>query len=197
MRSDCFRNRQLTWWTVLCCVLASRAAILADNGGDQIDWDPEVQPREWKYILVHHSATEVGSVEGIDLVHRQRKDANGNPWRGIGYHFVIGNGHGMEDGQIEATFRWNDQLEGAHAGSREFNHHGIGICLIGNFEETPPTEDQLRSMYTLIQWLKSEYALPPDGLVRHLDVRSTACPGQFFPWEEVSRNWRDLGVRAP
>jgi N-acetyl-anhydromuramyl-L-alanine amidase AmpD len=172
------------------------AAVFAD-GEIRQSWIPPTDSREWKYILMHHSATEVGSVEAIDAVHRQRRDAGGNPWQGIGYHFVIGNGHGMEDGEIEATFRWEEQLAGAHAGNTEYNSHGIGICLIGNFEESPPTDAQLEAMYTLIEWLRTEYALPSDGLVRHLDVRSTACPGRYFPWEEVSRNWKASEFLTP
>ncbi len=180
----------------LACLAIAWGAVFAD-GETAHDWSPETESREWKYILLHHSATEAGSVAAIDAVHRQRRDASGNPWQGIGYHFVIGNGHGMEDGAIEATFRWDGQLAGAHAGDAEYNSHGIGICLIGNFEESPPTEAQLEAMYTLIEWLKTEYALPSDGLVRHLDVRSTACPGRHFPWEEVSRNWRESDSRTP
>lgn len=182
---------------VVLVALSGTARAVAEADAIATEWSPERPPRDWKYILVHHSATEVGSLEAIDLAHRQRLDADGNPWRGIGYHFVIGNGHGMRDGEIQATFRWDEQLAGAHAGHGEYNQHGIGICLIGNFEESPPTESQMRSMSLLIQWLKKEYSLPPDGLVRHQDVRSTACPGRLFPWEELSQNWRDTGADNP
>lgn len=178
--------------TVVAIICA--AAIAADDR--PTSWRPESEPREWKYILLHHSATETGSVESIDAVHRERRDSSGNRWLGIGYHFVIGNGHGMEDGEIQATFRWHDQLAGAHAGDAEYNSHGIGICLIGNFEESPPTEAQMAAMYALIDWLRSEYALPTEALVRHLDVRSTACPGRQFPWEDVVETWRESDSRT-
>lgn len=188
------RSRWRSW---LLAGFIAGTVVSADDQEVRCEWTPPAEAREWDYILIHHSATEVGSVEAIDAVHRQRVDANGNPWRGIGYHFVIGNGHGMEDGQIEATFRWNEQLAGAHAGVAEYNSHGIGICLIGNFEESPPTEAQMASLYTLIDWLRAEYALPPEALVRHQDVRATACPGRLFPWEEVSRAWQESAGVAP
>jgi hypothetical protein len=194
-------NRRTIGWrgaalTASAILAIAWGAVFAD-GENAVDWRPEAEPREWKYVLLHHSATETGSVASIDAVHRQRRDAGGNPWLGIGYHFVIGNGHGMEDGRIEATFRWDEQLAGAHAGDAEYNSHGIGICLIGNFEEMPPTDAQLEAMSTLLAWLRTGYALPPEGLVRHLDVRSTACPGRFFPWDDVSRSWRESETQSP
>ncbi|NRA40011.1 MAG: N-acetylmuramoyl-L-alanine amidase, partial [Planctomycetes bacterium] len=86
----------------------------------------------WKYIVIHHSGTAKGSPSGIDRHHREE-----NGWDGIGYHFVIGNGRGMRNGRIEYTFRWDQQREGAHAGGKDktYNQQGIGICIIGNFDE--------------------------------------------------------------
>lgn len=141
--------------------------------------------REWKFIVLHHSATEVGSVESIDAAHKQRKDADGNPWRGIGYHFLVGNGRGMPDGEVAATFRWRDQCEGAHAGDLRFNTQGIGICLVGNFEHEPPTPAQLKSLRELMTTLREECRIDTAGIIRHTDIKATACPGKRFPWETL------------
>ena len=141
--------------------------------------------REWKFLVLHHSATETGSVESIDAAHKLRKDADGNPWRGIGYHFLIGNGRGMQDGEVAPTFRWKDQCEGAHAGNSEYNTQGIGICLVGNFEEEPPTPVQLQSLRTLMTSLRQECRIDVDDIVRHTDIKPTACPGKKFPWETL------------
>jgi hypothetical protein len=67
-------------------------------------WEPKVRSRDWRYIVIHHTATPEGDVEAIDAVHRGRTDAQGQPWLGIGYHFVIGNGAPMADGEVAATF---------------------------------------------------------------------------------------------
>ncbi len=141
--------------------------------------------REWKYIVLHHSATEVGSVESIDAAHKQRKDADGNPWRGIGYHFVVGNGRGMRDGEVAATFRWAEQCEGAHAGDLQYNTQGVGVCLIGNFEMEPPTPAQLDSLNKLVTTLRKECQIDAKGIVRHTDIKATACPGKRFPTEKL------------
>lgn len=151
------------------------------------DWKPRAELRPWKHIVLHHSGGSRGNVAELHEAHRQRLDENGRPWRGIGYHFVIGNGQGMPDGRIEATFRWDDQLEGAHAGDAEYNQQGIGICLIGNFDEQRPTTAQLRAVEQLVSLLKRDYGIKAERVVGHRDVKPTRCPGQYFPMERVSR----------
>lgn len=140
--------------------------------------------------MIHHTASETGSVESIHEEHLKRKDKSGNHWMGIGYHFVIGNGKGMTDGEAEPTFRWKTQIQGAHAGSAdpEYNQLGIGICLVGNFENTAPTAGQLRAVKELVQTLKAEYKISTKNVVGHSDVRSggTACPGKLFPMSDVA-----------
>lgn len=149
-------------------------------------WKPKVAERDWRYIVIHHTATSRGSVESIHETHLARKDANGNPWLGIGYHFVIGNGNGMTDGEIEATFRWRQQLHGAHAGVGDYNNQGIGIALVGNFDQGPPTRAQLAAVKRLVATLKSDYGIAAENVVGHSDIRATACPGRYFPLADVS-----------
>jgi len=68
--------------------------------------------REWKYIVIHHSASASGCAAEFDRYHREKRG-----WEnGLGYHFVIGNGSGAGDGQIEIGNRWVKQIDGAHAG---------------------------------------------------------------------------------
>ena len=148
-------------------------------------WKPDSELREWNYLVLHHTASDSGSVESIHQEHLTRKDKNGNSWLGIGYHFVIGNGQGMDDGVIEPTFRWKQQLQGAHAGVADYNQHGIGIVLIGNFENAPPTEAQTTSVKRLVGVLKREYGILSSKIVGHADVKATECPGKYFPLSEI------------
>ncbi len=156
-------------------------------GTTEVIWTPRVAVRDWQAIVIHHTASHSGSVESIHQVHQQRKDAAGNPWRGIGYHFVIGNGHGMEDGEVEATFRWREQLEGAHAGVSRYNQQGVGICLVGNFDDRLPTEAQLAALKRLVAWLSQEYDIPVQQVKGHGQLKATACPGKYFPMHELTR----------
>jgi hypothetical protein len=149
------------------------------------DIQPSVAPRTWTTIVLHHSATRGGSVESIDAAHRNNRDSSGNPWLGIGYHFVVGNGQSMADGEIRPTFRWQRQLPGAHCGTRDHNEHGIGICLIGDFGQAVPTARQMGAVTALLKSLATRYSIPRQRLHRHLDLQATLCPGRMFPWEQV------------
>jgi hypothetical protein len=152
------------------------------------DWKPQSKPRDWKHIVLHHTATESGSVESIHEAHIQNTDKSGKPWLGIGYHFVIGNGQGMDDGTIEPTFRWREQMHGAHAGASdpEYNQLGVGICLVGNFETSSPSPAQLAATRRLVAYLKREYRIDDDRVIGHKDIRETECPGKLFPLADVA-----------
>jgi len=151
-------------------------------------WQPQATEKKWIYVVVHHSATDSGSVDSIDAEHRSRKDSLGNPWLGIGYHFVIGNGNGMPDGEVEPTFRWKQQIHGAHSGSAVHNANGIGICLIGNFQEQAPSEKQRTAVTNLIRHLSRRYNIAARLIIGHNTVKPTICPGKFFPLQDVVRD---------
>lgn len=149
-------------------------------------WKPDAEVRDWEYIVIHHTASTTGSVESIHELHSKKKDKSGKAWLGIGYHFVIGNGNGMPDGAIETTFRWREQMHGAHAGNNKYNQKGIGVCLVGNFENEPPSEAQLAAVKKLVGVLKAEYGITSENVQGHRDVKATACPGKYFPMSEVA-----------
>jgi N-acetyl-anhydromuramyl-L-alanine amidase AmpD len=167
------------------------------QGSESVCWKAltgDSQPRAWRYIVLHHTATQRGTVAEIDASHRRRVDETGAHWLGIGYHFVIGNGHGMADGELEATFRWERQLAGAHAGQRDYNEAGIGICLVGHLDRSAPTSAQLAAASRLIQQLSHEYQIPAERIIGHRDIRTTACPGRHLPLATLkSAGWTDVG----
>jgi len=137
--------------------------------------------RRWKYIVVHHSGTDKGSAGSFNNAHKQRG------WLGVGYHFVIGNGTLSKEGEIETTFRWNEQIQGAHAGVEEYNEHGIGICLVGDFNAGVPSPAQIKSLIGLTNYLQRRCGIPITQVLGHRDVKQTDCPGQLFPWAEFKR----------
>ncbi len=160
---------------------------LVDSPDSREAWEPVAPDRVWRYIVLHHSASDHGSVESIDAEHRKRTDDRGNPWLGIGYHFVIGNGDEMSDGEVVPTFRWRQQLAGAHAGETEYNAAGIGVCVIGDCESNPPSARQVTALKELVGMLAARYQISSNAVVGHSDVKATDCPGRYFPLEEVAR----------
>ncbi len=153
-------------------------------------WTVANLKNRWKYIIVHHSATQAGGARRFDRAHRN------NGWDELGYHFVIGNGSDTPDGKIEVGSRWRQQKHGAHCrvspdDSNEYNEHGIGICLVGDFEYSRPSRAQMKSLIYLTKGLLACTRLPASGVHYHRDFDSTKCPGRYFPYATYKRALRN------
>lgn len=138
------------------------------------EWIPKTKPNKWLWIVIHHTATPSGALARINTSHQSKG------WDSAGYHFVIGNGTESKDGQIEVGPRWPVQKWGAHTKSPDnrFNDHGIGIVMVGNFDQTNPSKKQIESMARLVAYLMKTYNIPPDRVLGHRNTgRATDCPG--------------------
>ena len=149
------------------------------EGRDTIfDINAPLDRDRWTGIVIHHLGRPFGTAESI---HRQHL---GYGYQGLGYHFIIGNGNGLADGEIHVGYRWDDQLPGAHvvgtAGS-EHNAHSIGICLVGNGDRHPFTDRQMTHLIRLIQRLQQELRIPRESIWLHSDLADgIQNPGRFF-----------------
>ncbi len=122
-----------------------------------------------------------GNYDEIDREHRKLLG-----YDGCGYHFVIGNGNGSGDGQIEVAQRWNNQKQGVHcrnARSHDVDEYGIGICLVGDLDQQPPTPRQVAATQALVAYLSQRYRHRPRP---RLDPRASRrdahrLPGQVLP----------------
>lgn len=141
----------------------------------------------WTHIVVHHSGIEDGNAKAYDGAHRRRGMEHG-----LAYHFVIGNGRDSGDGEIEIGPRWLKQLHGGHVRSEYHNEHGIGICLVGNFQRRRPGSRQLASLHALIDWLRDDAPLgarPKVTVHRWVDRNHTVCPGRLFPYDALKKRY--------
>lgn len=144
---------------------------------------PLYPTNKWRYIVLHHTATDIGKAMLINNYHMGKGFVYG-----LGYHFLIDNGTlGKGDGQIEVSPRWIKQQDGAHCKAGKMNYMGIGIALVGNFNERSPTDAQVRSLLLLLDVLTDYYHIPPSHVLGHGDVPGarTDCPGRLFPWRQV------------
>lgn len=153
----------------------------------EVRWMPPAKSGRWTCIVIHHSASEGGGADRFDEWHRKKG------WDELGYHFVVGNGTDTADGQIEVGSRWTAQKHGAHCKTKNeyYNQHGIGVCLVGNFDLYAPAEAQLQSLRRLIAFLSHEFDIPPDRIVTHGGVTGqTRCPGKHFDVEALRKSVR-------
>jgi len=135
---------------------------------------------DWQKIVIHHTAstTEVrrsGKLVPVDaaMIWEWHKTKG---WSDIGYHFVI-----MPDGRCEEgrpLYR-----PGAHCNVGHRNFIGIGVCLVGNFEQTEVPDAQLVGLVTKVAQLVAAFKLEIADVELHREVPGapTACPGRYFP----------------
>lgn len=169
------KRRKFLRWGI---ALAGAAAI----GG--IYW-----PNRWEYIVIHHSAGNYGNIDFLQKVHRQRQSRD--PIDAIPYHYIIGNGNGMKMGEIASDWRQENNLWGAHVSGRnsDRNFRGLGICLIGNFENQVLPEIQYQSLLKLVSRLVQQHNISPQNISGHglTPGEQTKCPGKNFPMKRLKR----------
>lgn len=151
--------------------------------------------REINCLVIHHSASASGSVDEF------RKEHMAKGWADIGYHEVIGNGHGSPDGHI-GQGRQHQYLGAAVFGANTGKLH---VCLVGNFHKDDPgyTGKPTKAQMTALgHWLLTNghrYGRqighrPPrvsDHRSEAIRGHATACPGSEFPTGPV-RAWYSL-----
>lgn len=141
-------------------------------------------------LVIHHSAGPSGTVAEFRAEHIARLGATD-----IGYHEVIGNGHGLPDGHI-AEGRPHDMVGAGVWGNNSGKLH---VCCVGNFERPDkgytgrPSDKQL---FALGHWLHTNarrYGISSPGrVVGHREIalkgHETACPGTDMPLHTI-RLW--------
>jgi hypothetical protein len=175
-------------WLVPPAARLLAAAAAGDDLATAIQPSCDLQPR-WDYIVIHHSATPRGSASAFHEDHLHDRGWN----NGLGYHFVIGNGQGSPDGAVEAGPRWLQQMTGAHCSTTDnrYNEHGIGICLVGNFEVDHPTAAQLDTLERLVRLLCWACNITLEDVRVHGDLKSTLCPGKNFSLQDFMARLED------
>jgi hypothetical protein len=130
-----------------------------------------LKPNRWKYIYVHHSRSLSGNALTV-----------GQSATGVPDHFVIGNGDGAVDGQIQVGQRWDQQLAAnPPAGANEIDPQCISICLIGDFDRAVPTPLQIRRLTNLVNALQGRCDIPAGKVLLITQANSTAGTGKYFP----------------
>ncbi|MBS0188381.1 MAG: N-acetylmuramoyl-L-alanine amidase [Planctomycetes bacterium] len=133
---------------------------------------------KWQAIVIHHTGSPYATPQSLET------DARAAGLVGMGYHFVIGNGNGLDDGELHVGSRWLRQQAGAHATGPKsdwYNRSAIGICLVGNGDRGRFTEAQMTRLAQLVDALCRELNIPRDRVVLQDDLVRGSGPGRFFP----------------
>ncbi len=141
-------------------------------------WSGALKNRnETSLIVLHHCAGD-GDAQSIHKLHLSRG------FTGIGYHFFVRKNGEVHKGRPIASV-------GAHAIGA--NDKSVGVCFEGNFEkERSMSKEQKKSGRELIAYLKNLY--PNAKIIMHKNVQATACPGKYFPFDEIKEGAKEMSV---
>ena len=120
---------------------------------------------QWNCIEIAYSGTKSGNI-------KQLASLNGltNP-EDINYHFVVCNGLGSDDGQIQPTEKWKRQWSVTPAQTLYTSEQTIHICVIADIKIARPTDMQIKRTEALAEELS-----------RKLNINSASI---YYP-----DNWR-------
>ncbi|MBN1994053.1 MAG: N-acetylmuramoyl-L-alanine amidase [Anaerolineae bacterium] len=119
-------------------------------------------------IILHHTATP----PNVSVQRIAEYQVNNRGLPGITYHYCV-----TDQGQIYQTQPL--EVVSSHAGN--FSNDSIGVCLIGNFTDTTPPQQQLDAAAALLAQLVTEFGITVDQIVGYSDLVKTGSPGATWP----------------
>ncbi|XP_066255767.1 peptidoglycan-recognition protein LB-like isoform X1 [Euwallacea similis] len=149
------------------------------------------------FVVIHHSYIPAACFTKEDCIVAMQwmQDFHqfNRSWNDVGYSFAAGS-----DNRIYAGRGWS--AVGAHAPG--FNNQSIGICIIGDWTEKLPPEEQLQIVRQFIRlgvikgYIKEDYKL-----IGHRQARDTDCPGdalfaEIQTWPHFDPSINITGKRA-
>jgi hypothetical protein len=109
-------------------------------------------PQRWNRIEIFFSGTNRGSLQqpagAVDM----------------NCHFVLCNGSGGRDGDIQPSEQWQKQWSLKSTRTWQGSEKTIRICLIGDGMSTPPTDSQLKRLEMLLEALCRKFGISADSV---------------------------------
>ena len=117
----------------------------------------------WKSIEIYYSGTTSGNIQQLAFLSGLTDPEE------INCHYVICNGRGADDGQIQPTEKWqrqqpvirswlNPEHQDASTGQTIF------ICVIADSKIAPPTKQQIKTTLALVKGLCNKFNISPEAV---------------------------------
>jgi len=113
-------------------------------------------PDRWNCIEIYYSGTKAGNIEQLASLR-----GLANP-EDINCHFVICNGLGADDGQIQTTEKWQRQWSIIPGRTWYGSPQTIRICIIADGQTAHSTNLQIKRTEALVEALRRKFDIPPE-----------------------------------
>jgi hypothetical protein len=111
-------------------------------------------PERWNRIEIYYSGTKSGNIEQLARSNGLKSSVD------LNCHFVICNGFGGYDGQIQPTEKWQRQWSSIPDNTWNGSDKTIRICIIADGKSTHPTDCQLKRIQVLVEALCKKFYIP-------------------------------------
>jgi hypothetical protein len=115
-------------------------------------------PDRWNSIQIFFSGTKSGSLAQLATTHGP------NSADELNCHFLICNGNSADDGEIQATEKWQKQWSIRPGPTWQGSDRTIRICLVGDAVSVPATNFQLKRLEMLLESLCRKFHIPADNV---------------------------------
>ncbi|MHC4157915.1 MAG: peptidoglycan recognition protein family protein [Planctomycetota bacterium] len=115
-------------------------------------------PNRWNCIEIYYSDTKAGNLEQLASLNGLARAED------INCHFVICNGLGANDGQIQSTEKWQRQWSIIPGKTWYGTGQTIRICIIADGNSSAPTSFQIKRAEALIETLRRKFDIHPDNI---------------------------------
>jgi N-acetyl-anhydromuramyl-L-alanine amidase AmpD len=132
-----------------------------------------IERSRWKAIVIRHSGTSTGSPETLAAKAGASQ-----------FHFLVGNGRGMDEGGLYVDHRWLlQQAAGSASGAdgRWYNQNAIWINLVGDGEQSNFSQAQIDRLVDLVGALAQRLGIPAENVRLESDISRNRSPGRLFP----------------
>jgi hypothetical protein len=113
-------------------------------------------PGRWSCIEIYYSGTKAGNIEQLASLNGLAGPED------INCHFVICNGLGGDDGQIQPTEKWQRQWSAIPGRTWYGSGQTIRICIIADGKTTLPTDFQIKRVEKLLEELFKKFNILPE-----------------------------------
>lgn len=119
-------------------------------------------------IIIHHTATP----PDVTIIRIANYQVSNRDLPGIAYHYCItaqGIPFVTQPAEVQTT----------HAGN--YSGDSLGVCLIGNFTDTPPPQAQLAATAAVLAQVATQFGISLDQIVGYSELVVTGSPGATWP----------------
>jgi len=112
-------------------------------------------PGRWECIEVYYSGTKAGNTDQLASLGGLASSDD------INCHFVICNGLGGGDGQIQTTEKWQKQWSVIPDHTWYGSSRTVRVCLVADGRSVRPTDSQIKRAEALVETLSAKFSVPP------------------------------------